>query len=171
MLESYSGTPLSTAHAKEIVIFTDSRAHIDLSHKLAFPHSTDLSSVFKTSQLISTNRLCSLKHIWQAVTNPVFFTQVSRIQYHPTFCGVWFARLNAKYMRWQLFFVVVVVLTMVIMSRSHTCWLSALSGFKSVWDVNDLRLVWERNGLRYIYLAEAEITCDFHLAEAGLGSC
>lgn len=168
MLESYSGSPLSTAHANETVIPTDSWAHIDLSHKLAFPHSTGLSSVLKTSHLISTNRLCSLKHTWQAVTNPDFFSQVSRLQYQPTFCAVWFARLNAKYMRWQLFFF---VLTMVIMSRSHTCWLSALSGFKSVWDVNDLRLVWDRNGLRYIYLAEAKITCDFHLAEAGLGSC
>lgn len=167
MLESYSGSPLSTTHAKEIVISTDSWAHIDLNHKLAFLHSTDLSSVFKTSHLISTNRLCSLKHIWQAVTNPVFFSQVSRIQYQPTFCGVWFARLNAKYMRWQLCF----VFTMVIMNRSHTCWLSALSGFKFVWDVNGLRLVWDINDLKYIYLAEAEITCDFHLAEAGLGLC
>lgn len=63
MLESYSGSPLSTTHAKEIVISTDSSAHIDLNHKLAFLHSTDLSSFFKTSHLISTNRLCSLKHI------------------------------------------------------------------------------------------------------------
>lgn len=91
MLESYSGSPLSTTHAKEIVIPTDSWAHIDLNHKLAFLHSADLSSVFKTSHLISTNRLCSLKHIWQAVTNPVSSLvkfQESNINPHFVVCGL-----------------------------------------------------------------------------------